>query len=96
MKDILNGLNKAFENRVRLGIMSALLVNDWLDFSQLKELLGVTDGNLSTHLKSLEEKQFISVNKEFINRKPKSKYTVTQVGKQAFQEHITAIERLLK
>ncbi len=96
MKHILKDLNKAFDNKVRLGIMSALVVNDFLDFKSLRELLGVTDGNLASHLKSLESKQFIKVKKEFLDRKPNTKYSATEKGKQAFVKHIKAIEQLIK
>ncbi|MBB6460428.1 winged helix-turn-helix domain-containing protein [Flammeovirga kamogawensis] len=96
MKDLLNDLNKAFENKVRLGIMAALVVNEYLDFNSLKELLGVTDGNLASHLKSLEKSEFVSVRKEFLNRKPNTKYAATEEGRIAFSKHIKAIENLLK
>lgn len=95
MKEILNQLDKAFENKVRLGIMSALMVNDYLDFNSLKELLGATDGNLASHLKYLEKKEYIDYKKEFIKRKPNTKYTSTPKGKKAFVKHIEAIEQLL-
>lgn len=95
MKEILKDLNKAFENRIRLGVMSALMVNDYLDFNALKNLLGVTDGNLASHLKTLEKKEYIRVQKEFLDRKPNTKYSVTSEGKIAFQKHIKAIEQLL-
>lgn len=78
MKVSFDDLHKAFENRVRLGIMSALVVNDFLDFTSLKELLEVTDGNLATHLKKLEQEDFIAVEKTFINRKPNTKYVATK------------------
>mgnify|MGYP001127675802 CR=1 FL=1 len=96
MKDILKNLNKAFENKIRLGIMSALVVNDHMDFNSLKELLDVTDGNLASHIKSLEKKEYISVKKEFLNRKPNTKYLVTRNGKDAFTKHIEALEKLIK
>lgn len=96
MKDILQDLNKAFENKVRLGIMSALVVNDALDFNSLKDLLGVTDGNLASHIKSLSTKDYISVHKEFLNNKPHTQYAATPLGKEAFVKHIKAIEQLLK
>ncbi len=96
MKDILNNLDKAFENKVRLGIMSVLMVNDKIDFISLKELLGVTDGNLASHLKNLEKKQYISFEKDFVDRKPNTTYKATDTGKQAFKAHINAIENLLK
>ncbi|PKP35132.1 MAG: transcriptional regulator [Bacteroidetes bacterium HGW-Bacteroidetes-17] len=95
MKDLLNKLDKAFENRIRLGIMSALVVNDFLDFNNLKELLGVTDGNLASHLKSLEKKGYICFTKEFLDRKPNTKYFSTDIGRKAFVKHINAIEQLL-
>ncbi|MDE5423026.1 transcriptional regulator [Ancylomarina sp. DW003] len=96
MKEILKNLNKAFENKVRLGIMSALLVNDYLDFNTLKDLLDVTDGNLASHLKSLEKNGYIKFTKEFIGRKPNTKYSACDEGKIAFSKHIKAIEQLLK
>lgn len=76
--------------------MSALVVNDHLDFISLKNLLDVTDGNLASHLKSLEKSTYITVQKEFIDRKPNTKYAATQEGKEAFIKHIKAIEQLLK
>jgi DNA-binding MarR family transcriptional regulator len=76
--------------------MSALVVNEYLDFNGLKGLLGVTDGNLASHLKSLEKNEYIRVQKEFMDRKPNTKYSVTEEGKLAFSKHIKAIEQLLK
>ena len=96
MKNLLKDLNKAFENKVRLGIMSALVVNERLNFNTLKELLGVTDGNLASHIKSLEKSEFIRVEKEFINRKPNTNYSATEEGRMALLRHINAIEKLLK
>ena len=96
MKELLKDLDKAFENKIRLGIMSALVVNEYLDFNTLKDLLDVTDGNLASHLKSLEKKQYVMYKKEFLNRKPKTKYYATKKGKEAFKKHINAIEQLLK
>ena len=95
MKDILKDLDKAFENKVRLGIMSALVVNDYVDFNTLKDLLDVTDGNLASHLKSLEKSSYINFKKEFHGRKPNTRYHATETGKRAFRKHINAIERLL-
>ena len=96
MKELLKDLNKAFENKIRLGIMSALVVNDYLDFNSLKNLLDATDGNLATHLKSLEKSQYITYKKEFLDRKPNTKYSITDEGRKAFVKHIKAIEQLLK
>lgn len=96
MKTIIEGLHKAFENRVRLGIMSALSVNEILDFNSLKEFLEVTDGNLASHLKALEKEDFIGVKKMFVNRKPKTQYYITPAGKKAFQVHLNILEELIK
>jgi DNA-binding HxlR family transcriptional regulator len=96
VKDLLQDLDKAFENRLRLGIMSALMVNDFLDFNSLKDLLGATDGNLATHLKMLEKEGYVSFQKEFVDRKPNTKYAATDSGKAAFIKHLNAIEKLLK
>lgn len=96
MKDVLKNLDKAFENRIRLGIMSALMVNEYADFNTLKKLLDVTDGNLASHLKSLEKSKYIVYKKEFLERKPNTNYSATATGKLAFKKHILAIEQLLK
>lgn len=96
MKDILAQLNKAFENRVRLGIMSILVVGDWVDFNTLKHRLGQTDGNLASHLASLEKQHYVEVKKKFIERKPNTTYAATQQGRKAFEDHINALEQLLK
>lgn len=96
MKAIINGLHKAFESRVRLGIMSALAVNDTLDFSALKEYLDVTDGNLASHLRALEKEDYLVVKKSFIDRKPNTRYSMTKEGKKAFEEHLNALEAIIK
>jgi DNA-binding MarR family transcriptional regulator len=91
-----NALHKAFESRIRLGIMSALMVNDQLDFSSLKEFLDVTDGNLATHLKALEKEAFVESKKSFIDRKPNTAYRATAAGRAAFEEHLRILERLIR
>ena len=96
MKSIIEGLNKNFDNRVRLGIMSALMVNDSMEFNTLKELLDVTDGNLASHIKALESAGYLSVNKQFIGRKPNTSYQITREGTLSFTEHINALEKLIK
>lgn len=88
-------LHKAFESRVRLGIMSALAVNDSLDFTSLKEFLNVTDGNLATHIKKLEQEKFIEVEKTFIDNKPNTKYSMTKDGKKAFEDHLSVLEQII-
>lgn len=92
----IDDLHKAFESRIRLGVMSALLVNDALDFTTLRNLLDVTDGNLATHLKALEKEGFLAVEKSFIGRKPNTSYSVTEEGKKAFESHLRALESLIK
>jgi DNA-binding HxlR family transcriptional regulator len=96
VKDVLKDLNKAFENKIRLGIMSALVVNEYVDFNNLKELLEVTDGNLASHLKYLEKSGYVTIKKEFLDRKPNTKYYTTRKGKEAFTRHIRAIEKLIQ
>lgn len=88
-------LNKEFESRVRLGIMSVLMVNEWVDFTEMKNLLEITDGNLASHSTALEKSKFIEVKKEFVGKKPKTSYKVTESGREAFANHLTALEKLL-
>jgi len=95
MKELLEHLNKAFESKARLGIMSVLMVNDRLDFNALKELLDLTDGNLASHLKALEEGQYVEVQKQFVGRKPNTTYRATDAGRKAFAEHLKALEKLI-
>ncbi len=89
-------LNKAFDNRLRLGIMSALIVNQEISFNALKELLDITDGNLASHLKSLEELGYIEVKKSFIGRKTNTTYHLTSTGEKAFNQHLDALEQMIK
>ncbi|MBO7636730.1 MAG: transcriptional regulator [Paludibacteraceae bacterium] len=96
MNSDLKNINKAFESKVRLGIMSALMVNDELDFSSLKSLLELTDGNLASHTRSLEEMGYIESKKQFIGRKPNTTYNITQEGRVAFTDHLNALEAFLK
>ncbi|MCH2083862.1 MAG: transcriptional regulator [Saprospiraceae bacterium] len=96
MKNIIVHLNKTFDHRVRLGIMSILMVNDWVDFKTLKEMLEVTDGRLASHIKALEAEAFIEVRKQFLGRKPNTSYSATVSGRKAFNDHLDALEKLLK
>lgn len=96
MKNIILNINKAFDHRIRLGIMSVLMVNEYSDFNTLKELLGATDGNLASHAKALEKVEFIKVEKQFIGRKPNTRYYATHLGKKEFKKHIDALEKLIK
>ena len=96
MKINITRLNKAFESRIRLGIMSLLMVNEEMDFTTLKEELDITDGNLASHIAALEKLEYINVTKQFVGKKPMTTYSVTRTGKKAFNEHLDALENLLK
>lgn len=96
MKNIIENLNKLFDSRIRLGIMSALMVNDEINFNDLKELMQVTDGNLASHLKSLEESGYLRVQKGFIGRKTNTTYSVTKAGEKAFKSHLEALEKMIR
>ena len=78
-------INKIFDHRIRLGIMSILMVNEHADFNRLKELLNVTDGNLASHIKALEKVNYILVEKQFIGKKPNTRYRTTKLGKEEFK-----------
>lgn len=93
---IIDKLNKDFESRVRLGIMSILMVNDWIDFTEMKTLLDITDGNLASHSSALEKAEYIEIKKEFVGKKPKTSYQVTNRGRAAFNEHLNSLEKLMK
>lgn len=95
MKDILVNINKLFESKVRLGIMSMLLVNDSVDFNSLKQHLDLTDGNLASHITALEKSKYIKVNKSFVGKKPNTTYSVTAMGRRTFNEHLDALEQLI-
>lgn len=92
----LNNINKAFESKIRLGIMSVLMANESTDFNTLKSLLGLTDGNLASHARSLEDMGYITCEKKFVGRKPNTSYRATEQGRTAFTEHINALESFLK
>lgn len=92
---LLSGLNKAFDHRVRLGIMSTLLVQKKIEFNALKKLLEVSDGNLASHIKKLEDEQFIRIEKSFKGKKPNTTYFLTEKGAKAFKAHIDALEKII-
>lgn len=96
MKNYIHQLNKVFESRIRLGVMSILMVNDWVDYKTLKTMLEVTDGNLASHIAGLEKNDFIEVRKQFVGKKPNTSYRATDAGKKAFSDHLDALEKLLK
>ncbi len=96
MKNPIENLNKTFDSRIRLGIMSALMVNTSINFNDLKQLINVTDGNLASHIKALEESGYIKVQKGFIGRKTNTLYAVTKAGEKAFQTHLDALGKMIK
>ena len=96
MKNYIEDLNKAFESRIRLGIMSILMVNSWVDFGTMKEMLNITDGNLASHITALEKMDYVQVKKQFVGKKPNTSYAITKQGRKAFSEHLDALENLLK
>jgi DNA-binding HxlR family transcriptional regulator len=93
---IIDKLNKDFESRVRLGIMSVLIVNDWIDFTEMKTILNITDGNLASHSNALEKSGYIEIKKEFVGKKPKTSYRLTNNGRSAFKEHLLSLEKLMR
>lgn len=96
MANIISNLNKAFDSRIRLGIMSVLMVNDDADFNTLKELLELTDGNLASHIKALESLKYINSTKQFVGRKPNTRYMITDLGRESFQNHLNGLEQLIR
>ncbi len=96
MRKEIDQLNKIFDSRIRIGIMSALIVNESINFNDLKALMDATDGNLASHLKTLEEHAFIRVEKGFVGRKTNTIYSITAEGETAFRSHIQALEKIIK
>jgi DNA-binding MarR family transcriptional regulator len=96
VKNPFENLDKMLEHRIRLQIMSVLITNDIFDFNTLKDTLGVTDGNLASHIKALEKEKYISVLKSFVDRKPNTKYKITERGRNAFKKHLDALEAVVK
>ncbi len=94
--NIISNLNKSFDSRIRLGIMSMLMVNDWVDFGMMKDTLDLTDGNLASHIIALEKEEFIEVRKMFVGKRPNTSYRATKKGETAFKEHLQALEELIK
>ena len=95
MKNIIKNFNKVFESRVRIRVMSILMVNDRVDFKTLKKTLDVTDGNLASHIIALQNKKYIRVKKQFLNKKPNTSYSVSESGKKAFNDHLNALKKII-
>jgi DNA-binding HxlR family transcriptional regulator len=96
MKNPIGNLNKIFDSRIRMGVMSVLLVNTEVSFNELKQLLELTDGNLASHLINLEENGFVKVHKGFIGRKTNTTYSITKAGEKSFKDHLQALENMIK
>lgn len=95
MKNPIENLNKIFDSRIRLGIMSALMVNEAVSFNELKELLDITDGNLASHMKTLEETAYVKFQKGFIGRKTNTTYSITRTGEKEFKQHLDALTKMI-
>ncbi len=96
MKNPFEHLDKILEHSVRLQIMSVLVANDSYDFNSLKEILGLTDGSIASHIKALEKEKYISISKSFIDKKPNTKYKATERGRTVFKKHLDALEQLIR
>ena len=96
MKNPFDNLDRVLEHRIRLQIMSVLVTEDAHDFNSLKELLNVTDGNLASHMKALEKEKYVSISKTFIDRKPNTRYKITEKGRNAFRKHLDALEQVVR
>lgn len=96
MKNPIENLNKIFDSRIRMGVMSILVVNEEVSFNDLKKMLDVTDGNLASHMVNLEENGYVKVHKGFIGRKTNTTYSITRAGEKAFKDHIEALENMIK
>ena len=96
MKNPIENLNKTFDSRIRLGIMSAIMVNASINFNDLKELINVTDGNLASHINALEKEKYIKVKKRFIGKKTRTTYSMCGKGKKAFEDHLNTLEIFIK
>jgi DNA-binding MarR family transcriptional regulator len=96
MKNPIGNLNKVFDSRIRMGVMSVLSVNDQVNFNDLKQLLELTDGNLASHLVNLEDNGYIKVHKGFVGRKTNTTYSITKSGEKAFNDHIEALEAMIR
>lgn len=95
MKEIISNLNKTFDNRIRVGIMSVLIKNSWVDFTTLKKTLDATDGNLSSHLSALEKVNMIKQKKQFVNNRPKTSYKITRNGLRKFSIHLNVFDEII-
>jgi DNA-binding MarR family transcriptional regulator len=96
VKNPFDNLDRVLEHRVRLQIMSVLVTDDSIEFGALKELLNVTDGNLASHIKALEKEKYLSITKSFVDKKPNTRYKITEKGRSSFKKHLDALELLIR
>lgn len=89
-------LDKLLDSRVRLAVMSMLVTTDWIEFNTFKDELGLSDGNLASHLRKLETAKYAEVRKAFVGRKTQTSYRATELGRAAFARHVEALAKLLK
>ena len=89
-------LDRVIHERARLGIMTLLAATESLSFKELKEQLQMTDGNLSVHMRTLEESGYVSIRKSFVNRKPLTEFSLTPAGRQAFQDYLQTLAEIVK
>lgn len=89
-------LDRVIHERNRMAITSVLAAVESLSFTELKEHLRMTDGNLSVHMRTLEEAGYVSVSKSFVNRKPRTEYALTPAGRAAFAEYLAALEAIVR
>lgn len=95
MKLDLENIDKTLESKVRLGIMAVLMANESMDFKSLRTLLNLTDGNLVTHTRTLENAGYIVSSKQFVGRMPNTSYRATEKGREAFRSHLQALETFI-
>ncbi len=96
MKEHIQQLNKIFENRYRLGIMSLLMIHERIEFLELKQTLDLTDGNLASHANTLEQAGYIQILKEAGPGRQVTLYSATAEGRKAFTDHLENLEKILK
>lgn len=96
LRSIITNMDKEFNNRIRLGLMAAMMIEDWIEFKTMKHLLDLTDGNLASHVAALETCGYMEVRKKFIGKRPNTSYRITPTGRRAFEHHLKQMEELIQ
>jgi predicted ArsR family transcriptional regulator len=96
LHSILSRLDKAFNNRIRLAILTMLTQNEWTDFNAIKVTLDLTDGNIASHMTALEEIDYVKVKKRFIGKRPNTSYSLSERGRRAYYTHVKALAELIE